>query len=160
MSNIQFNIGKDFLQNGGQVSKLDTNKDQNPEYTLNKTESGTSFEIFDFNSDGKKDMDLYYDKNGKFISGNFWDENGEIMHPETKEILAYLDQAKELRENAKKEPAEECKGINDLQEEMLAASQKMKTFYDYLNENISNNKNQKDQSKDKDISEPTFKFFG
>ena len=36
MSWMQFSIRKDFLQNGGQTTKLDTNKDQNPEYTLNK----------------------------------------------------------------------------------------------------------------------------
>ena len=158
MSWMQFSIRKDFLHNGGQTTKLDTNKDQNPEYTLNKTESGTSFEIFDFDSDGNKDMRLFCNENGKFICGsfrnengkficgNFWNENGEITHPENQEIMAYLDQAQELRENAKKD---DC--INKMRE----ASQKMKALSNSLNTNNSRT----EDNTDKDISEATFKFF-
>ena len=78
-------IRKDFIRNGGKTTNLDTNKDGFQEYTLNQTKSGYSFEIFDFNSDGKKDMDLYYDENGDFVGGNFyvyryvWEKEAEIV---------------------------------------------------------------------------------
>ena len=127
-------IKKDFIQNGGTTLNLDNNKDGFQEYTLNKTESGSSFEIFDFNSDGKKDLDLYYNKDGEFIDGNVWDENGNIKNAEVEEMLSYIEQAKTLREQAQDTPKfgkpnfKEVKGIYDIQKDHIEISRQLRNL--------------------------------
>ena len=127
-------IKKDFIQNGGTTLNLDNNKDGFQEYTLNKTESGSSFEIFDFNSDGKKDLDLYYNKDGEFIDGNVWDENGNINNAEVEEMLSYIEQAKTLREQAQDTPKfgkpnfKEVKGIYDIQKDHIEISRQLRNL--------------------------------
>jgi len=127
-------IKKDFIQNGGTTLNLDNNKDGFQEYTLNKTESGSSFEIFDFNSDGKKDLDLYYNKDGEFIDGNVWDENGNIKNAEVEEMLSYIEQAKTLREQAQDTPKfakpnfKETKGIYDIQKDHIEISRQLRNL--------------------------------
>lgn len=122
-------IKRDFINNGGKTTGVDLNNDKNQEYTLNYTENGYSFEVFDFNSDGNKDMDLYYDKDGKFVDGYFYDENGEIYKPSSKEVLSYMEQAQDLREQMQSPMFsapnfEDVDGINDIQEKMLENSRK------------------------------------
>ena len=127
-------IKNDFIQNGGITLNLDNNKDGFQEYTLNKTESGSSFEIFDFNSDGKMDLDLYYNKDGEFIDGNVWDENGKIKDAEAKEMFSYIEQAKTLREQAQDTPKfgkpnfKEVKGIYDIQKEHIEISRQLRNL--------------------------------
>lgn len=146
----------DFLRDGGQTLKLDSNQDKIPEYTLNKTESGSSFEIFDFNSDGQNDVELYYNEKGEFVESIFYDKNGKIYQPKEKEISAQLEQCEALKNEMQVSMIdesffEEYKGLNDLLKEQFAITQKMKNLQKSLNE-------KPESTNEKDISEVDWKF--
>ena len=163
MSWAQLNIKKDFIQNGGVALNFDANNDGNTEYSLNKTEDGSLFEIFDFNSDGQKDMNLYYDKDGKFIAGDFWDENGEIWQPEYEDIITFLEQALQLREDSQGPMFSipdftQCFGMRDIETRMLELSERKNELVQKMEELKINIQPFETPKEDNQIEKPNIKF--
>lgn len=103
---------------GYQTKSLDTNGDGISEYTSQKFEDGSSLETFNFDSNSEYDARFLYDKDGNFVAGNFYDENGDIVELTPDEVIAYLDQAEELRKQAENIEYKEVKGFFDVQDEL------------------------------------------